>query len=171
MRGRTSSEHILRKAFKKYDRNGTGFIDAHDVSRMLIKLGEFSNSEGTCSGGPATGAANNGASDVDSLTLMAAEAEVALADRSARGKLSYDDFVAWFSNRASSTSSSNGTNSDSSLPAVNSVSDRVAAAGSFSCNLGMAARQHQPLSPAHPSTCPHETVTRFTEAFSFAFKV
>ena len=128
MRGRTSSEHILRKAFKKYDRNGTGFIDAHDVSRMLIKLGEFSNNEGTCSGGPATGAANNGASDVDSLTLMAAEAEVALADRSARGKLSYDDFVAWFSNRASSTGSSNGTNSDSSLPAVNSVSDRVAAA-------------------------------------------
>ena len=31
----------------------------------------------------------------NSLTLMAAEAEVALADRSARGKLSYDDFVAW----------------------------------------------------------------------------
>lgn len=128
LRARTSSEHILRKAFNKYDRKGTGFIDAHDVSRILIKLGEFSN-EGTSSMGK-----KKECNEVDSLTLMAAEAEVALADRSARGKLSYEDFVAWFTNRVPNKSEmltsegGEGSSSSSSLPVFDSVSARVAAA-------------------------------------------
>jgi protein kinase len=86
---KSSSEHILRQAFSKYDQQNTGFIDAEAVSKILVKLGDFEKGDD---------------SEEASMSLMAAEAEVALADTSARGVLSYEDFKEWFSERTSGTS-------------------------------------------------------------------
>ena len=88
---RSNSEHVLRQAFSKYDQQNTGFIDAKAVSKILVKLGDFEKPSGDSEG--------------DSMSLMAAEAEVALADTSARGVLSYEDFKEWFSERAAVASS------------------------------------------------------------------
>mgnify|MGYP006154296173 CR=1 FL=1 len=88
---RVNSEHILRQAFRKYDYQNTGYIDAKAVSRILVKLGDFSQDDESTTG-----------EGEPAMSLMAAEAEVALADTSARGVLSYEDFKEWFTERAAS---------------------------------------------------------------------
>ena len=111
---RTNSEHVLRQAFRKYDNGNTGYIDAKAVSKILVKLGDFSqDDEGTMNEGDTT------------MSLMAAEAEVALADTSATGVLNYEDFKEWFTERAATNSENN-----KDVPGVDAAvtSARVAAA-------------------------------------------